>query len=333
MIAVLAVTVAGGIALPHLLRLEAVAPVTAIVLWLSSLALRALASILGVVYLLFFLPSTSVFDTLTHWCRHAVLPFVGELGIEGHGVGDVVLLLPGAALAGSLLWICVRTARRARAVRRLIDRHVVGRGPRDSVMVSGADVLFAVAGLARPRIVVSAGALTSLDDAELAAALDHEQAHIARRHRFVMLLAVAFQALGRPVPGTSRAVRELAFHIERDADGWALRRRNDRLALASVICKAAAATDTHAHAGLARLGDAGVHGRLCQLLEEPPSRSSSPGSAALNGLAAAMTVCTLLLAAVVPTAAVAGVVGDPHRTHHGHHCIHDAAAGQGSDAR
>jgi hypothetical protein len=323
MIAALAATVVAGVVLPHLLHLQRVAPVTAIILWLSSLALRALAGVLGVVYLLFFLPSTSVFDALTHWCLHAVLPFVTtEFGIEGHGVGDAALLVPGVALAGSLVWICIGTARRARAARRLIDRHVVGRGPRNSLMVSGPEVLFAVAGVTRPRIVVSAGALASLDDAELAAALDHEEAHIARRHRFLMLLAVALQALGRPVPGTRRAVRELAFHLERDADGWALRRRNDRLALASVICKAAVATDSHGHPEVARLGETGVRERLGQLLQDPPSRGSLPGAAALNGLAAAMVVCTLLLAAVVPTAAVAGAGGDAHRTHHGQHCVH-----------
>jgi BlaR1 peptidase M56 len=322
MIGALAATVAAGIVLPHLLHLQRVEPVTAIILCLGSLALRALAAVLGVVYLLFFLPGTSVFDALTHWCLHAVLPFATELSIEGHGAGDLALLVPGAALAGSLLWICVLTARRARATRRLIDRHVVGRGPRNSLMVGGPEVMFAVAGIARPQIVVSAGALASLDDAELDAALDHEQAHIARRHRFLMLLAIVFQALGRPVPGTRHAIRGLAFHLERDADDWALRRRNDRLALASAICKAAGAIDSPGHPGVAQLGETGVRERLGQLLQEPPSRRSLPGAAALNGLAAAMVVCTLLLAAVVPAAAVAGVGGDAHRTHHDQHCVH-----------
>jgi len=50
-----------------------------------------------------------------------------------------------------------------------------------------------------------------------------------------MLLAVAFAALGRAIPGTHRAIRELAFQLERDADRWALQQRNDRLALASVM--------------------------------------------------------------------------------------------------
>jgi Zn-dependent protease with chaperone function len=135
---------------------------------------------------------------------------------------------------------------------------VVGAGPRNSLVVSGPEVLFAVAGLARPRIVVS-GALACLDDDELDAALDHEQAHIVRRHRFVMLLAVAFGALGRAIPATARAVRELGFQLERDADRWALLRRNDRLALASVICTAAPARARSGSAGGVPIEDSGAH--------------------------------------------------------------------------
>jgi hypothetical protein len=82
----LAAILAAGIVLPHVLRLQRVAPMTAVVLWLSALALRAIASLLAVVYLLFFLPRTEVFASLTHWCLHAVVPLVtDELGVEGHG--------------------------------------------------------------------------------------------------------------------------------------------------------------------------------------------------------------------------------------------------------
>jgi Zn-dependent protease with chaperone function len=318
-----AAIVAAGIAAPHLLRLQRVSPVTAIILWLSSLALRALVGVLGVVYLLFFLPGTGVFAALTHWCLHTAVPALAEeLEIEGHGLGDLAVYVPGAALAGSLVLMCISTARKAVAARRLVERHVVGTGPRNSLMVGGHDVLLAVAGLARPRIVVSAGALASLDDEELSAALDHEQAHIARRHRFVMLAAIALRALGRPLPGTHRAVRELAFHLERDADSWALRHRHDRLALASAICKAAMSTYATRPPAIARLGETGVRERVGQLLEDSPTRPATPGTAALNGLATAMVACTLALAAILPAAAVAGTQNDAHGTHHDQHCVH-----------
>jgi Zn-dependent protease with chaperone function len=315
----LAAVVAAGIALPHLLRLQRVAPVTATVLWLTSLSLRALTGLVGVALLLFLLPRTAVFESLTHWCLHAVLPGLADrLNVEGHHVGDLALFVPGLVLALSLLFVCVRTAHNARAARLLVDRHELGRGPHDSVIIGGPEVAFAVAGLAHPRIVVSAGALATLDDAELAAALDHERGHIARHHRFVMLTATALSALAWWIPGTRRAAREIAFHLERDADRWALDRRNDRLALASVICKAATTAQQTGSPAMASLGRTGVCERLSQLLEEQPRRPSHPRAAALNALAAVMVAFTLLLAAALPTAAVAAARADAHEAHHEH---------------
>jgi beta-lactamase regulating signal transducer with metallopeptidase domain len=324
MTAALAAITAAGIVLPHALRLQRISPVTAVVLWLSSLALRAIVCLLAVIYLLFFLPRTGLFVALTHWCAHAPLPVSrSELAVEGHGVAALSLYVPGIVLATSLVWLYVATVRDARAARRLVAKHAVGLGPRNSLILGGSDVVFAVAGLVRPRIVVSAGALTSLDDDELAAGLDHEAGHIARRHRFVMLLAVGLRALGRAVPGSGRGVRELAFHLERDADRWALRQKNDRVALASVICKAATAERTHPPA-LVGLGDTDVRERLSQVLDRRSGTTRRAG-AAFNALASAMVVCTGLLGAIVPAAAVSGAGADVHHGHHRHHCQHGAA--------
>jgi hypothetical protein len=276
----------------------------------------------AVTFLLFFLPRTDVFASLTHWCLHAVLPGVAdELKVEGHGFGDLALFVPGGVLAASLVFACVRTARGAQAARRLVDRHAVGCGPRGSFIVSGPEVAFAVAGIVHPRIVVSAGALASLDDAELAAALDHERGHIVRHHRFVKLTAAVLSGIGWMIPGTRRAASEIAFHLERDADLWSLGRRNDRLALASVICKAAAGARPSGSPALVGLGETGVRERLGQLLDDQPRRSAYPTGAALNVLAFAMVALTLLLAAWLPAAAVAGAGSDAHGAHHSH-CEH-----------
>jgi hypothetical protein len=321
MTAALAAITAAGIVLPHALYLQRVAPVTATVLWLSSLALRAIVCLLAVIYLLFFLPRTGLFVELAHWCAHVAPPVTGfELAIEGHGVAALALYVPGVVLAGSLLVMSAGTVRDARAARHLVAERALGVGPRNSLIVGGSDVLFAVAGLIRPRIVVSAGALTWLDDDELAAALAHEEGHIARRHRFVMLLAVGLRALGRAVPGSGRGLRELAFHLERDADRWALRQDNDRVALASAICKAATAERPPALVGL---GDTDVCERLGQVLGRC-SRTRRPARAALNVLATTMAACTVLVGAIVPAAAVAGAAAHAHRGHHLHHCQHEA---------
>lgn len=55
--------------------------------------------------------------------------------------------------------------------------------PRESLLLADATVLVAAAGLRKPRVVVSAGALLNLDHEELAASLDDEYGHIVRRHR------------------------------------------------------------------------------------------------------------------------------------------------------
>jgi hypothetical protein len=323
MMLTLAAILAAGIALPHVLRLERVAPVPAIALWLSSLALRALGCALAVVYALLYLPRTSLFDVLTHWCWHAFVPLLdGEHGLEGHRVGDIAVLIPALLLSASLVWITFGMVRAARAARQLVERHTLGRGPRGSLIVGGPEIVLAVAGIARPRIVVSAGALTCLDDDELGAALDHERAHIARRHRFLMLLATGFRAAGRLVPGSGRAVHELAFHLERDADRWAVRRRHDPLALASVICKAAGTERSVEDIAVTGLVGTDVRRRVGQLLEDECVHARRPAATALNGLAATMVACTLLLAVVVPAAAVAGVEHDAHLAHHTEHCAH-----------
>jgi hypothetical protein len=316
----LAAMVVAGIALPHVLHLQRVAPTTAIVLWLNGLALRALAAVLAVIYVLYFLPRTGLFVDLSHWCARAQMPFAEHaLNAEGHAVVAIALYLPVIALLASLVHDSVRTAREVRTARRLV-RQALGRGPRDSLILGGPQVMFAVAGLAHPRVLVSAGALTALDDDELTAGLDHEQAHIARRHRFVMLLALGCGALGRVIPGCDRGVRELAFHLERDADRWALRRHDDRLALASVICKAAG--EPTLPRTLSRLDAIGVHERLGQLIDGRPPMSAGPARAALRTLATMMVLCTLVVGASVPAAAVAGAGGHPHRGHHLHHCDH-----------
>jgi hypothetical protein len=142
-----------------------------------------------------------------------------------------------------------------------------------------------------------------------------------------MLLAVGLRALGRPVPGSGRGVRELAFHLERDADRWALRQKSDRTALASVICKAATAEGTRP-AAFVGLGDTDVRERLGQVLDRC-LRTTRRAAAAFNALATAMVACTAFVAAIVPAAAVSGAAANAHRRHHRHHCLHEATPGPG----
>ncbi len=296
-----------GIAFPHLVHLERTPPATALALWAVSLALRALLVIFGVLYLVFFLPSTEVFASLTHWCWHTVLPVLtAHLGLNGHRVGDAATVLPGLLVMVSVLSVSFGVARGARAVRRLLTRDALGPGPSDSVIVGGPEVMLAAAGLRKPRVVVTAGALLELDDEELAAGLDHEHGHIARRHRYLMLFAELCRGLGRAVPGCGQAMRELEFHLERDADAWALERRHDRFALASAICKAAGSRIGSASLASSALAGGGAEERLGQLMADAPAPRRRAGAFALNAIAGTMICATLLMATLIPSTALAG---------------------------
>jgi len=167
---------------------------------------------------------------------------------------------------------------------------------------------------------VSAGALTALDDDELAAGLDHERGHIDRRHRFVIVLCELLRAVGRFVPGGGRALAEVHFHLERDADQFALARQHDRLALASAICKAA--MTPAAGPALSHLGGSGVPERLRQLIAEPAQGGRRLARMALSGTAAVMVTLTLAALVAVPGTAIAGIKQAVEGSPQHHHCPH-----------
>jgi hypothetical protein len=56
------------------LHLQRVPPATAVAIWMAALALRAAASVLVIAYIVLYFPGTALFDVLTHWCWHAVVP-------------------------------------------------------------------------------------------------------------------------------------------------------------------------------------------------------------------------------------------------------------------
>ncbi|MBI5104074.1 MAG: M56 family metallopeptidase [Solirubrobacterales bacterium] len=303
--ALLALGVLAAIGLPHALHLDRAAPGVAATIWLAALALRALAAVFMAIFFVLVLPATELFTLISHWCWHAVIPFLAtHLPLNGHAVGDAALIAPSFVLAVSVLSVVAGLWRAARAVSRLIARSTIGDGPGESLIVKDGDILVAAAGLRRPRVLVSAGALVRFDDEELAASLDHERGHIRRHHRWILVAGELCRALGRFVPGTRIASRELAFHLERDADRFALRRENHPAALASAICKAAEAPALAAPS--LALGGASVVRRVRQLLEDDPV-ASGPHQRLLPLVAAAMVALALASAAALPAAAEAGL--------------------------
>jgi Zn-dependent protease with chaperone function len=138
-------------------------------------------------------------------------------------------LLAGAILLGVLCWIllaAIATVIRARQRQRAL----LGLLAHDDPKVPGALVVdypaaaaYCVPGL-RSAIVISAGALDLLDQAELKAVLAHERAHLRARHDLVLL---PFSALLRAFGWSALALEansQVALLVEMMADDRARRR-------------------------------------------------------------------------------------------------------------
>jgi hypothetical protein len=319
-IAALALLGVLGVTLPHLVRLDSARPATAAILWTAALTLRAVTAVSTALFLILAFPETSAFKDFTHWCVHSVFALVGlHVDVHGHVLGDFAVLAPAAVIAVSLVVSALGTLRAGRAVTSTLRWRSLGAGPDDSVIVGGPEILVAAAGLVHPKIVVSAGALAVLDDEELAAGLAHEHGHIARRHHFGLAYAECCRAVARLLPGTRRAVRELRFHLERDADEWALRRHHDPCALASAICKAAT-TAGAADSVMVTLGGGAIERRLDGLLGSEPAALGRLRRRIVDYAAVLMVCVTLTSLVAIPTEALAGDRGRV-ADHSEHQCL------------
>ena len=299
----LVLVVLAALTTPHLAGLRRVGPPAAITVWLLALALRAVAAVGLATLALIGLADVGVVKALLAWCWHEVLPDVpSQLGFAEHPVAHAVVAVPAVALAASLVWLGLGLARGRLAVRRKLSA-AIGPGPLGSTIVPDKRVVVAVTSVGRGRVIVSDQALDKLDSGELAAGLVHELAHLRRRHRPLLIVGAVLGALGRPLPGTRAAERELRFHIERDADRYTVRALDDPLALASAICKVVRSA-APATRGLAAFG---VHGagetrtRLDCLLGGGRRR----GSARLEGV-------VLALALVLPVVIAVALAGFGH---------------------
>lgn len=295
------------VVLPHLLPLQRVAPASAAIVWLLALGLRAMLALGAAVFLFVYLPSAGLLHVASHWCLHTLLPLLTEtLGMRGHSIVELASLLPGLALAASALWVAVGLARAGVALRLLLRRRAGGRGPLGSTIVEEDAVIVAVTAIGRGEIVVSRAALETFDGDELAASVAHERGHLRRRHRPILIAGRVLAALGRPMPGTRTAERELNFSLERDADEYAVRETRDPLALASALCKAAGARPAlPSMVGLRGRGSLPL--RLEYLMAGGEQRSAAALERTARVLAAVLAVSVLGLAVALPAVAIGAV--------------------------
>ena len=297
-----------AIVAPHLLPLERTTPIWAARLWLCALALRALTAVGVAVFVFAYLPRTGAFSALAEWCFEEVLPLLAtDLGLSGHPLAHAAAVLPGLALAASMLWAAAGLGRAWLALRRRLAG-TLGEGPLGSTVVHGERILVAVTGLGRGRVIVSDAALRAMDSGELAASVAHEQGHLLRRHRELLLAARVLAAPARVLPGARAAERELVFQLERDADEYAVTKTNDPLALASAICKAAG--DAVAPALVALGGGGRVTRRLGYLVDGSPARGGGLLEASLRVLVIALTLGCISLATSIPAWALETPAGE-----------------------
>jgi Zn-dependent protease with chaperone function len=222
----------------------------------------------------------------------------GELRV-GMGTVRVALVAAGAAVAAVLLGATagcvVRTVRAQRRHRDLLT--LVGR--RDPA-VPGALVLdhpsaaaYCLPGM-RPRVVVSAGTLSLLDRAQLAAVLAHERAHADERHDLVLL---PFTALCRVLPraGWVRAAADaVALLVEMRADDKA-RRQHAGAPLAAALLRFATAPARVTPAGTLGVADRHLQARVERLLDAGrPARVRGGLALAFSALLVALPVTLFL---------------------------------------
>lgn len=205
-----------------------------------------------------------------------------------------------AALFALLCWVLIASAgavlrdRRRHRVLLSLLAHGDPKVPGALVVDHPAAAAYCVPGL-RSRIVISAGALDLLDQAELAAVLAHERAHLRERHDLVLL---PFTALARAFPWSvlaQRSYASVALLVEMLADDHAARQRPAR-ELVTALIRVGAAGSPGTPAGAlamadedAAVGDSGVTARVERLLTPSPGLSL-PARVLVCGTAAALVV-------------------------------------------
>jgi hypothetical protein len=223
-----------------------------------------------------------------------------------HWVALTLAAVLAAQLLGVLALSFVRTARtrrRHRAMLELVVRPGAAAGsPVGAEMLlleHPAPVAFCIPG-ARPLLVLSSGMLAELDEAQLAAVVAHERAHLRERHHLLLLPFVAWRAALPVLPAADRAHDEVRDLVEMRADDVALdslRCPEPRRTLAAAIVAAAGGAGGEVPAGALAVTGGAVAVRVRRLLAPARPLSVAGRAAALVCALALLLVPTVLLLA------------------------------------
>jgi Zn-dependent protease with chaperone function len=162
--------------------------------------------------------------------EHGPIPQAAVLAVAALSVLAVGLLTGRLAMA--LGRTRIRTHRHCRLARLMADPSP---GPEGSVVLDAAErVVYCVVGKP-PAIVITRGALDVLDDAQLAAVLAHERAHLSGRHH---LAVAASRAVASALPWMllfRNGATAIANLVEMRADDVATRRHPGSTLVAALL--------------------------------------------------------------------------------------------------
>lgn len=152
----------------------------------------------------------------------------------------------------------------------------------------------------RRKVVVTTGAVTALDRAQMEAVLAHERAHLQARHDVVLLVAAALQAAFPLVPLFRIAREQLGVLVEMHADDLALQ-SSDRRELATALV---ALAEGAAPAGAFGAGGASALARV-RRLSRPPAPLGLPRTLITLAAVASVVVVPVLVTAAPGMVALA----------------------------
>lgn len=217
----------------------------------------------------------------------------------------VVFLAVVAAILGRALVTNVRDGRAQRRRHRHL-LHLVGRADArlDAVLVDHASAAAYCVPGRRSRVVLTTAALTVLNEAQLAAVLAHEQAHLRGRHHLALAAGRVLRLAFPWVPAFRWAHDEVARLVELIADDAAAR-HCDRRDLAGALVALAADSRSVVPATAFAAGGPAVAVRVRRLLgsDQPLGRRAVTG-----WLLAFLLLLAVPMLAVSPALAGAGDV-------------------------
>jgi hypothetical protein len=260
------------------MRWPMTAPRAGILLW-QSLALAAVLAMFGAfLSTALWLVST---DDLTGW------------RIATHVLVLAVTLTVGTRLVWSVWTVWRETAARRRRQRHLVDLlgDTDGMAPALRVLREQTPVAYCVPGRLDPRVVVSQGTIAALSADEYAAVLEHERAHVRRRHDLVL---EGFSVLHRAFPRVLRTdapLRQSQVMVELLADDAARKVAGHVPVARALVALAGARTP----AGALGVGGA-AQIRMSRLAETDPQHRGA--AAAAYAISAVVLVAPTVFLAV-----------------------------------